>query len=205
MEYYYLNEYNPNTKYLLKATSVLEDGGIICYPSETNYGVACLLSSPKGVKKLNTLAEKFHRGKNQTLMCKDFNQVSTYAYIPNDAFRIMKKALPGPYTFILEANSSVPKVFQTKRNTVGFRISNYTIIQELLKLLESPLISFSVFPSKEDIEYVSVGDIEKTYNGELDLFLDVGEIFISKTTVVDFSSEQATLIRVGDGEVFFNL
>lgn len=205
MEYFYLNEYNPNTKHLTKAVNVLKDGGIICYPSETNYGIACLLSSPKGVRKLNSLAEKFHRGKNQTLICKDFNQISTYAYISNDAFRIMKKALPGPYTFILEGNSLVPKVFQTKRNTVGFRISSYKIIEELLVLLDSPLISFSVFSSKENIEYVSVGDVEKIYNGELDLFLDVGEIFICKTTVVDFSSSPASVVRVGEGPIFFNI
>jgi len=201
--YYYLNEYNPNTKYLEKAATILKDGGIICYPSETSYGIACLLSNPQGVKKLNLLSEKHKRGKNQTLICKDFNQISVYAYLPNNVFKIMKKALPGPYTFVLQASNLVPKVFQTKRQTVGFRISDYIILTNLLNLIDAPLVSFSAISSGSKLEYVSIGEIEDIYKNDLDLILDVGEIYITKTTVVDFSSSEPIIIRKGEGEVFF--
>jgi len=203
LRYYYLNEYNPNTKYLEKTAQVLNEGGIICYPSETSYGVACVLSNQKGVKKLNLLSEKNKRGKNQTLICKDFNQISTYAYLSNQVFKIMKKALPGPYTFVLQATSLVPKVFQTKRQTVGFRIPDYKILEILLNLLDAPLVSFSAIPSASKLEYVSIGEIDDIYKNDLDLTLDVGEIYITKTTVVDFSSEEPVIIREGAGEIFF--
>lgn len=203
MQYYYLNEYNPNTKYLEQASAILNEGGLICYPSETSYGIACLLSNSVGVKKLNLLSEKHKRGKNQTLICKDFNQISTYAYLPNHVFKIMKKALPGPYTFILQATSLVPKVFQTKRETVGFRISDYIILENLLTILNAPLVSFSAISSASNIEYVSIGELEDIYKNDIDLILDVGEIYITKTTVVDFSSGEPLIIRKGAGEVFF--
>lgn len=201
MERYEVHPVNPNQRFTLKAVESLKDGGLVAYPTGVNYGVGCMIKSLQGVKALNSLTEKLGRNKLHTIICRDISEVSQYAYLSNDVFKIMKRVLPGPYTFILGATQLVPKICQTKRKTIGIRIADHPVVDALLAKLESPLLNFSALHIDEQEFIESPALIENVYGNMISILMDVGPIPAKHTTVVDFSTGEMVIVREGAGSV----
>lgn len=200
MERYEVHPVNPNQRFILKAVESLKNGELVSYPTGVNYGIGCMLSSVQGVRMLNSLTEKLGRNRLHTIICRDISDVSQYAHVSNDAFKAMKRVMPGPYTFILEATQLVPKICQTKRRTIGIRLVEHPVVGALLSKLDSPLLNFSALHLDEQELLESPAIIEDIYSNSISVLLDVGPVRAQQTTVVDFSSGQAVVIREGAGD-----
>ena len=144
---------NPNPRDVKQVVECLQDGGIIIYPTDTIYGIGCDIFKPKSIERIVEIIGDKKKKSTLSFICYDLSHLSDYAKpIPNHIFKAMKKTLPGPFTFILEANNQVPKIMQSKRKTVGIRIHN-NIIREIVKELGNPILSASV---KDDDEISNI-------------------------------------------------
>ncbi|MEI6079660.1 MAG: L-threonylcarbamoyladenylate synthase [bacterium] len=205
MDRYPINQTNPHSRYIKKAVELLKQGELISYPTDVNYGIGCLLSSTAGVKNLNNLTSKLSKNKLQTIICHDFSEISKYALVPNDAFKLMKKILPGPYTVILEAKNLVPKICQTKRKTIGVRLIDGAVINALLEIIDSPLLNFTALSSDKESILDDPDEIEPIYSNSVSMLLDIGEIPTNHTTVVDCTGNEPVVVRQGAGDYFASL
>ena len=151
-QYIKLYEANPELRKLEQIVRVLESGGVIIYPTDTVYGIGCDFTNARAVQKVCRL--KNTRPETLSFICYDLSQVSEYIKgMSTPVFKVIKKALPGPFTFILNANSNVPKTLNAKKKTVGIRVPNNNIIRELVRLLGKPIITTSIQDEDEVIEY----------------------------------------------------
>ena len=199
MDRYPVNLINPHLRYIKRAIETLKDGELVCYPTDVNYGIGCLLSSSQGVRNLNSLTAKLEKNKLHTMICRDFSEVSEYAVLRNEAFKLMKKIMPGPYTVILEAKNLVPRICQTKRKTIGVRIIDSPIIKSIFSGVDSPLLNFTALPNAKIDPVEDVDEIEKIYSNTVSILLDVGEIASNHTTVIDCTDDVPVLVRKGLG------
>ncbi len=182
---------------------VLRDGGLIIYPTDTVYAVGCDLLNSKAVDKVcrfkKLKAQKFHL----SFICSDFAQITHYTKsISSGVFREMKRLLPGPYTFILESNTNVPKIFDYKKREVGVRIPDHPIPQQIVQQLGNPLVSASLTNEDEVTEYYTDPlEIQEVFGREVELIVDAGMGGIEPSTVFDGCSGSLELIRQGKGLV----
>jgi tRNA threonylcarbamoyl adenosine modification protein (Sua5/YciO/YrdC/YwlC family) len=203
MELYLTNNINPNIRYIKKTSELLKNGEVCLYPTDVNYGFGASLNSIKGVKKLNLLSKKFERTKYHTLLCKDFSNISEYANIDNNSFRLMKKILPGPFTVILEATKLVPKICQTKRKTIGIRIIDSPVVMSLIEEINSPILNITAISNEEDYLIENPEEIIKRYQNDVSSFINVGSFPFEKTTVLDLSGRNIDILREGLGKLDF--
>jgi len=201
MDIYDVNPINPHSRYISKAVELLKKGELIVYPTDVNYGVGCLLSSSTGVKALNALTKDLGRNKLHTIICRDFSEISKYARVSNELFRLLKRTLPGPYTMILEATTLVPKVCHTRRSTIGVRVLSHPVIDALLAELDAPLFNFTALPADEERRVELPEEIEKIYSSTVSAFLNIGEVPCHQTTIVDLSEATPVIVRKGLGDV----
>jgi len=197
-----IHDKNPQRRLVEQVCRVLEKGGIIIYPTDTVYAYGCDSTNRQAIEQIYRL-KKFDKKKPLSFIFQDISSISGYAKnVSNDAFKIMKKALPGPYTFIFNATKMVPAILDMNRKTIGVRIPDNKIAQALVASLGRPIISASV--NNMDGEYV-VDPImlEKVYKNEVDIIIDSGPIVSEPSTVVDFSGSPPEIIRYGKGEIFF--
>jgi tRNA threonylcarbamoyl adenosine modification protein (Sua5/YciO/YrdC/YwlC family) len=178
---------------------VLEQGGVIVYPTDTVYGVGCDLFNPEAIQKIHRL-KKMDGKKPLSFICSDLNDISRYAFVSNYAYKIMKRLLPGAYTFILKATKLVPKIAQTKQKTVGIRIPDNKICLALVKELGHPIISTSVSKPNEGL-YNDPAEIEERFGKQLDLVIDGGVIVAEHSSIIDLTDDFPKVIRVGKGDV----
>lgn len=144
---------NPNARDILKVVEVLQQGGIIIYPTDTVYGLGCDITNTKAVEKVARIKGINIEKSNFSFICSDLGHLSIYARpISNHVFKIIKKNIPGPFTFILEASSNVPKYFKGKKKTVGIRVPDNNIIREIVRELGNPILSTSIHDDDEIIE-----------------------------------------------------
>jgi len=194
---------NPQERYIAQAVEVLDRGGIICYPTDTVYGVGCNLFDKNAIKRIYQW-----KGKSYTaplsFICPNLKNIAKYAHVSNPAYKIMRKLLPGPYTFVLPASSLLPKIMIRKRRTVGIRVPDNQVCLMLLEEFGNPIISTSatdtsglVLNDPEDIEY--------TLNNSIDLFLDSGILGLEPSTIVDLTDETPKILREGKGDIEFIL
>ncbi|MEI6092441.1 MAG: L-threonylcarbamoyladenylate synthase [bacterium] len=203
MDRYPINSTNPHSRYINKAVAFLKAGELLAYPTDVNYGICCFLSSSLGVKNLNNITNKISKNKLNTIICNDFSQISEYAVMSNDVFKLMKKILPGPYTVILEAKNLVPKISQTKRKTIGVRLINTPIVNALLEEIDAPLMNFTALSYDKEIVVEDPFQIEKKYANSVSILLDIGEFPTRNTTVIDCSVDgEPIVIRQGAGDYF---
>lgn len=190
---------NPQGRHLKSAVNVLRDGGLIIYPTDSIYGLGCDLFNKRAIEKIYQIKGNDKR-KYLSFICSDLKNISTYAYVPNGAYKVMRHLLPGPYTFILNATREVPKVLLEKRKTVGIRVPDNKVCQSLLAEFGSPIISTSAsFP---DQDFMSDPDlIESTFANRVELFLDAGPGGVVPSTVIDMTGEEPLLVRQGKGKV----
>ena len=178
---------------------VLEQGGVIVYPTDTVYGVGCDLFNPEAIQKIHRL-KKMDEKKPLSFICSDLKDISRYAFVSNYAYKIMKRLLPGAYTFILKATKLVPKIAQTKQKTVGIRIPDNKICLALVKELGHPIISTSVSKPNEGL-YNDPAEIEERFGKRLDLVIDGGVIVAEHSSIIDLTDDFPKVIRVGKGDV----
>ncbi|MCE3225585.1 MAG: Threonylcarbamoyl-AMP synthase [Bacteroidetes bacterium] len=199
-----LNENNISVSTIDQIVRCLKDGGIIIYPTDTVYAVGGDITKTRAIERICKLKNIKPEKANFSFVCSDLSHLSEYTKpISNSVFRIMKKALPGPYTFILEANSNVPKLLKQERKTVGIRVPDNNICKEIVNALGNPIISTSLHDNSDDIlEYFSDPEIiHQQYSEMVDLVIDGGFGNIHPSTVLDCSGEEIEVVREGLGSL----
>jgi len=193
------------TNDIYKVVDTLKNNGVIIYPTDSVYAMACSLRSPKGIEKLSKLKKTTPDKLNLSLICSDLSHLSEYTKpIPNTVFRIMKRALPGPFTFILPASLEVPKLFlKENKKTIGIRVPDNAICREIVKLLGCPLVSTSLHNLDDEVvEYFTEPElIYQYYSATVDAVVDGGYGNIYPTTVIDFTGDEPEIIREGLGSL----
>ena len=190
---------NPQARQLSMVKDCLESGGIIAYPTDTIYGLGCDIFHPEAIEKICAIKKVNPEKANLSFICSDLSDLSVYAKaIDNSLYRIMKKALPGPFTFILPASKQVPKILQSKKKTIGLRIPNNNIALSIIKTLGHPILSAS-FPGDNIEDYTDPEIIYEHWGKQVDLVVDGGIGGIVPSTVVDCTGDEYTVIRQGAG------
>ena len=194
-----INPKNPQRRLIRRVVEVLEGGGVIGYPTDTIYGVGCDLFNQEAIRKIHRL-KKLEDKKPLSFICSDLKDISRYAYVSNYAYKMMKRLLPGPYTFVLKATKLVPKIAMTKQNTVGIRIPDNKICLTLVKELGHPIISTSVYKPDEGL-FNEPAEIEERFGKQLDLVIDGGVIVAEHSSIIDLTGDSPKVIRKGKGDV----
>lgn len=191
---------NPNQREILKIVDVLRKGGLIIYPTDTVYGLGCDITNAKAVEKVARIKNVKVEKNNFSFICSDLSHISDFTKpISNTVFKLMKKNLPGPFTFILEANNNVPKYFKGKK-TVGIRVPDNNIIREIIRELGNPILSTSIHDEDEILEYSTDPElIHEKYQEIADIVVDGGYGEFTPSTVVDCTGEDIVIIREGKG------
>jgi tRNA threonylcarbamoyl adenosine modification protein (Sua5/YciO/YrdC/YwlC family) len=200
----HLNEKNINSSSIHQIVQCLRNGGIIIYPTDTVYALGGDITSPRAIERISKLKNIKPEKASFSFVCSDLSHLSEFTKpIPNQVFRIMKKALPGPYTFILEANSNVPKLLKQNRKTVGIRVPDNAICREIVRALGNPVISTSLHDTSDDIlEYFSDPEvIHRQYEDAVDMVIDGGFGNIYPSTVIDCSGDEIAVLREGLGSL----
>jgi len=199
MEFYELHPVTPQLRFINKAVEVLRNGGVIIYPTDTVYGIGCDIFNHEALQKVYDI--KHEAGtKLFSFICPDLKDISKYAKVSDYAYKVMKKLLPGPYTFVLPAAKEVPKTLWTKRKTVGIRIPNNNIALTLTKELGNPIVSTSVTRRKGELLY-DPEEIRAIFNPHVDLMLSIGALEGKPSSIIDLSEEEPEIIREGAGDV----
>lgn len=194
---------NPNQKEIDRVVKVLQDGGIIIYPTDTVYAMGCDAMNVRAVEQICKMKGINPQKNNLSIICYDLSNISEYAKVDNMTFKIMKKNLPGPFTFILNTTSSLPKIYKNKK-TVGIRVPDNNIIRELVRNLGNPILTTSIKDDDEVIEYTTDPElIDEKYENTVDLIIDGGYGGIEASTIVDCTSGELEIIRQGKGELIF--
>ena len=195
-----INPYNPQDRLIKQVVQKLQQGAIICYPTDTGYGIGCDLLNQRTVKLLMQL-KKRPKNKPFSFMCSGLTHISEYAHVSNTAYRLLKKNLPGPYTFVLPGSKLVPKVMATKQKTVGIRVPDNPISQALITALGNPIVNTSVQLGEDDEPLADPFDIDLAIGNRVDIIIDGGSIYPDPSSVIDLTTDQPEILRVGKGDV----
>ena len=188
-----INADNPQQRLINRVCAVLEEGGLIVYPTDTFYGIGCNLFNKRGIQLIYRLKNRPLK-KPFSFLCDSLKEVSRYALVSNYAYKTMKRLLPGPYTFILEGTRLVPKIMLTKRKTVGIRVPDNKICLDIIRTFGRPIISTSaVFDDPQSIQ--------EAYGSFLDVIIDGGVLYQSPSSVVSLIDDIPEVIREGKGDV----
>ena len=193
-----LNSEHPEPRKVRRAVEALLAGEVIGYPTDTVYGLGCDISSKKAIDRLYQI-KNMDRAHPLAFICPDLSEIARYASVDNQVYRVLRRFLPGPYCFILEATKEVPRILQTKRKTIGIRVPNNNIICAVVKELGRPVISTTAQRTGED-PHVDPREIDDDFKG-LGLVIDGGAGGLVPTTVVDLTVSPPVVIREGAGPV----
>ena len=197
-----LFEDNPNTREILKVVEILEKGGVIIYPTDTVYAIGCDIYNVKAVQRVAQLKGVKLEKANFSMICRDLSNISEYAKVGNEVFKVMKRALPGPFTFILNATSKLPNVLMNRRKTIGIRVPDNPIVMAIVEELGHPLLTTSVRDDDDVIEYMTDPElIYEKYEQLVDVVIDGGYGQNVASTVVDCTGGTIDIIRQGLGEL----
>lgn len=199
-----INPEKPDSADIYKVAAVLRAGGIIIYPTDTVYGLGCDIYQQKAIERLCRIKGLVPEKANLSIVCHDLSHLADFTKpISTSIFRVLKKALPGPYTFILQASAKVPKLFQNNRKSVGIRVPDNRIAQEIVKALGNPIVSTSIHDlSDELLDYYADPDkIAENYNDKVDIVINGGYSDLQASTVIDCTDGDFTVVRQGLGDV----
>ncbi|GAA3606196.1 L-threonylcarbamoyladenylate synthase [Flavivirga amylovorans] len=201
-DFFRIYEENPNPKEIERVVAILKRGGIIIYPTDTVYGMGCDITNIKALERIARIKGVKLEKSNFSFVCHDLSNLSDYVkQIDTSVFKILKRALPGPYTFILPGSKSLPNPFK-KRKTVGIRVPDNNIALEIVKQLGNPIISTSIRDDDEVIEYTTDPElILEKWSGLVDLVIDGGYGDNEASTVIDLSENEPVVIREGKGSL----
>ncbi len=198
-----VNDKNPNSLHIKQAVKHLKEGGIIIFPTDTIYAIGCDLMNYKAIEKLCKIFNSKPETSSLALICDDLKHISDFT-TPFDTpvFKLMKQTLPGPYTFILKANSNVTKIFHNKKKTVGIRVPDNNVARMLIQELGNPMVSKSIHSTNEIEDYITDPyEIFGTYEKQIDCMLSDGYGNNQPSTIIDCTEEMPFLVREGKGEV----
>jgi tRNA threonylcarbamoyl adenosine modification protein (Sua5/YciO/YrdC/YwlC family) len=198
-----LYEKNPDQRVIDKVVELLRNGGVIIYPTDTVYGMGCDITKARAVERVARIKGIKAEKARFSFICADLSQLSDFArHVDNRTFKLMKASLPGPYTFILTASTQVPKVVKQKRKTVGIRIPDNNIIQEIVRQLGHPILTTSLKEDDDILEYPTDPElIHEEYQDLVDAVIDGGYGGMVPSTIIDCSQGEPVLVREGLGEV----
>tara|TARA_B100000809_G_C15134702_1_gene530056 strand:- start:732 stop:1349 length:618 start_codon:yes stop_codon:yes gene_type:complete len=194
---------NPDKRKIDQVITILKKGGVIIYPTDTVYSMACDLNNRKAVERMAQIKGVKIEKANFSLICSDLSNISDYTVqFGNNIYKLMKRALPGPYTFILNANNSVPKLFKSKKKTIGIRVPNNNIALSIVEHLGNPLISTSVRDDDEILDYITDPElIHDKYEKLINVVIDGGFGNNEASTIIDCTSNDAEVLREGIGSL----
>ncbi len=193
-----VNPDNPQLRLIRQIVECLKQGGVIAYPTDTIYGLGCDIFNKKGVKKIYQIKQRDPR-KPFSFICADLSDVSNYAQVSNLAFKIMKRYLPGPYTFVLQASRIVPDVLTTRQKTVGIRIPDNPVALSIVRELGHPLVTTSANVSGEE-SHCDPQEIEQQIGKQLDMVVDGGILMGESSTVISLVDDKVEVLRQGSGD-----
>ncbi len=194
-----INPSNPQNRLVARVVATLENGGVIAYPTDTTYGIGCSIFSKKGIEKIYSIKQR-EKKKPFSFICSDLSDIARYAKVSNYQYKVLKRLLPGPYTFVLPASSIVPNLLVTKQKTVGIRIPDNNICLAIVKSLGHPIITTSANRSGEE----PIGDpvdVERFMGSQLDLVVDGGFLSTGVSSVVSLIDDLPEVLRKGIGDV----
>ena len=194
-----INPVNPQARLIEQVVDILRFGGVICYPTDTLYGIGCDIFNQKAVKRIYQLKQR-PKDKPFSFMCESLTNISSYGHVGNNAYRIMRKCLPGPYTFVLSGTKLVPKIMLTRQKTVGIRVPDYPICLALIEALGNPVLNTSAQLEGADESVRSVYDAEECFGKQVDVIIDAGEIIPEPSTVISLLDDPPQVLRQGKGD-----
>ena len=194
---------NPAPRHIKKIIEVIKSGGLIIIPTDSVYALACDIHNPKAYERILQLKGIKKKDAHFSFLFNDLSQLSDYTLpFNNDCFKLMRKSLPGPYTFILKANSKIPTIFQNKKKTIGIRIPNNLIVSSLINELGSPLMTTSLKGDDEILEYfIEPEAIHENFEKLVDLVVDGGFGDLEPSTVISCLNDEIEIIREGKGDL----
>jgi tRNA threonylcarbamoyl adenosine modification protein (Sua5/YciO/YrdC/YwlC family) len=202
-QYFQIHPQSPQSRLIRRTVEIIQDGGLIVYPTDSSYAFGCRLDNKDGLERIRRIRQLRDEHKF-SLVCKDLSQIATFAKFGNDAYRTIKSLTPGPYTFILRGTREVPKrLLHPKRKTIGVRIPNHAVPLALVGELGEPLFSSTLILPGETDTLSDPLDIRDRLEREVDLIVDADIIPYSPTTIIAYTEDQPELIRQGTGPVDF--
>lgn len=194
-----INPDNPQPRLISQAVKFLQRGGVICYPTDTVYGLGCDIFNQKAVKRIYRLKRRAI-SKPFSFMCADLKDLSQYCLVSNTAYRLMKKNLPGAYTFILPTLKIVPRIMISKQKTVGIRVPDNAICRALIEELGNPILTSSAVVGDDTEPMAEPYEIEARIGSQLDAIIDGGPVYPAPSTVVSLVNDEVEILRYGKGD-----
>ena len=188
---------HPQARRIAQAVDVMRKGGVIVYPTGTVYGLGCDIHQKRAVERIYQI-KQLRSDHPLSFVCPDLSNIARYAYVDDFAYRIMKRLVPGPYTFVLRATRDVPKLLLRKRKTVGIRVPDHPVAQALIRQLESPIVSTSAALNGQVLN-----DPDELFAGfrQVNAFIDAGWGGLETSTIIDLTGDEAVVLREGAGQV----
>ena len=202
-QYFHIHPVNPQNRLIKQAAEIVRDGGLVAYPTDSSYALGCHLDDKRAVDRIRRI-RNLDRHHNFTLVAHDLKQVSQFAKIDNEQYRLIKALTPGAHTFILQARRSVPnRLVHPKRRTIGVRIPDNAIVAALLDVLAEPIMSSSLILPNSDIALGDPDEIRDKLEHSIDLVIDGGMVSNQPSTVIDWHQDELKITRLGSGDVDF--
>ncbi|MBU2571712.1 MAG: threonylcarbamoyl-AMP synthase [Gammaproteobacteria bacterium] len=199
-QFFQIHPENPQQRLINRAVEILQHGGVIAYPNDSSYAIACQMDDKQALDKIRRIRQLDDKH-NFTLICQDLTQVSNFAKIDNDAYRLIKALTPGPFTFILNATREVPRRLQhPKKKTIGIRVPDHAIASLLVETIGEPLFSSTLVLPGESSALTDPYEIRDRLEHELDLVIDAGIVPDEPTTIIECSGKNLEIIRQGKGQ-----
>ncbi len=189
----------PSSRAIEQAVAVFQRGGVVAFPTDTGYAMGCDLLNKKAVDKVLSAKQRDPK-KPLSFICADLKELSQFAVVSDRAYRDMRRLLPGPYTFVLPATKRVPKLLISRRSSVGIRVPDHAVTKALVMALRHPVIGTSC-ATPDGQPLLSAADIQKAFGKRVDLILDCGPVASEPSTVIDFTTPEPVILRVGKGDI----
>lgn len=202
-QYFHVHSQNPQRRLMQQAAEILRGGGLVAYPTDSSYALGCHLDDKRAVDRIRKI-RKLDKQHNFTLVAHDLKQISQFAKIDNEQYRLIKALTPGPYTFILAAKRLVPnRLVHPKKRTIGIRIPDNAIVHSLLLELEEPIMSSSLILPDAEFAMADPDDIRQELEHDVDLVIDGGLGTLQPSTVIDWHDTRLRVLREGAGDITF--
>ena len=198
-QYLVVHPTHPQARLVNRAADIARGGGVIVYPTDSTYAIGCRLGDKDAVDRIRAM-RRLQRDHLLTLVCRDLSELATYARVDNTSYRIVKRYLPGPFTFVLQATREVPRrLVHQRRKTLGLRVPDHAVAQALLASLGEPIMSTTLIPPGDDIPVTNVAEQRGALEHSVDAIVDGGIGGVEPTTVVDLTSGDLRVVRQGVG------
>lgn len=199
-QYFQIHPRNPQHRLIRQAVEILRRGGVVAYPTDSSYALGCTIGNKEAMETIRRI-RRVDDDHNFTLVCRDLSELSLYARVDNDMYRLLKRFTPGPYTFILGATREVPRRLQhAKKKTIGLRVPDFPIVDALLAELDEPIMSSTLILPGERLPMNDAEEIREKLEHEIDMVIDGGPCDLEPTTVVDLITGIPRVLRSGKGD-----